>query len=266
MPTISITGDASYDLAFTVAMIIVAVTVVAALFIQTPYGRFAEDRWGLQLDPRVGWWLMELPASLTFPYFYLKGPNAGEPFPIFIAFVWACHYANRGWIMSALMRVPKGSTSSFSLMVVMVGWVVTSLHGYLNATWASSLMPVTGWEAFGTPAFIVGVGLYYSGLMFNLHSDHVVRTLRTKDEVAGGEKVYRIPKGGLFRYVTNAPYFTELWLWIGFAIFTGGPGGIFIFAISVANLLPRAFATHRWYVERFDDYPSERKILIPFLL
>ena len=39
------------------------------------------------------------------------------------------------------------------------------------------------------------------------------------------------------------------------------------FAIySVANLAPRAFSNHRWYLEKFDDYPAERKALIPFVL
>jgi 3-oxo-5-alpha-steroid 4-dehydrogenase 1 len=36
--------------------------------------------------------------------------------------------------------------------------------------------------------------------------------------------------------------------------------------ITIANLVPRAFQTHRWYREKFPDYPSERRVLIPFLL
>ena len=37
-------------------------------------------------------------------------------------------------------------------------------------------------------------------------------------------------------------------------------------ALSAANLVPRALATHRWYRERFPDYPQDRKALIPFVL
>ena len=36
--------------------------------------------------------------------------------------------------------------------------------------------------------------------------------------------------------------------------------------ISLGNLVPRAFATQRWYRERFPEYPRERKALIPYLL
>ncbi|MCA9579097.1 MAG: methyltransferase [Polyangiales bacterium] len=259
------TSNPTFDLALTVAFAIVALTVVAAPFIASPYGRFATDRYGMALDPRLGWFLMELPATLAFFTVYLRSPERAEPFAMFCAFVWGVHYLNRGFLMPAFMRVPKGQKSTFGLMVVVIGWVVTSLHGYLNATWVTSLFPQRGVAWFSDPRFIVGVTLYYGGLLVNLHSDHILRTLRTKDEVARGERHYRIPQGGLFRYVTNPSYFSELVFWIGFAMFTWSPAGIYIFAISAANLVPRARDTHAWYREKFPDYPPERKALIPFV-
>lgn len=42
--------------------------------------------------------------------------------------------------------------------------------------------------------------------------------------------------------------------------------GLAFFIYTVANLGPRAFANHRWYQETFEDYPKERRALIPFLL
>ena len=39
------------------------------------------------------------------------------------------------------------------------------------------------------------------------------------------------------------------------------------FAIyTLANLLPRALSHHQWYLEKFDDYPKERKAFLPYLL
>jgi len=253
------------ELLFRIAFGIVFVTIVAAGFIKTPYGRFADTKWGVAIDPRIGWFLMELPASVVFLATFAMGPHRADPFPLFVLFVWVCHYANRGFLMPALMRVPKRQKSSFGLMVVVVGWVVTSLHGYLNASWVSRIHPETGWEWFRDPRFLIGITLYYVGLTANLHADHIVRNLRTKDEVARGERVYRIPTGGWFRWVTNAPYTSELLLWTGFALFTWSPAGFYILAISAANLVPRAVATHRWYVEKFPDYPKDRKVLIPFV-
>ncbi len=40
---------------------------------------------------------------------------------------------------------------------------------------------------------------------------------------------------------------------LGFAVFT------------VANLVPRAWANRKWYLETFEDYPRERKSVIPFV-
>ena len=81
---------------------------------------------------------------------------------------------------------------------------------WLSATWVTALFPHRGVEWFTDPRFIVGVTLYYGGLLVNLHADHVLRTLRSKDEVARGERHYRIPRGGLYRYVTSPTYLSEL--------------------------------------------------------
>ena len=59
------TGDATYDTALIVAFAIVAVTTAVAPFVRTPYGRFADEKFGVSLDPRLGWFVMELPASVV---------------------------------------------------------------------------------------------------------------------------------------------------------------------------------------------------------
>jgi 3-oxo-5-alpha-steroid 4-dehydrogenase 1 len=259
------TGDETYDTALTIAFAIVAVTAISALFVRTPYGRFADDKFGASLDPRLGWFLMELPASLLFLWFYFRGENSLAPFPLFVLFVWTVHYANRGFIMPLLMRVPRGQRSSFSLFVVVIGWVVTSLHGYLNGVWASSLSPQLGWEWFGVPHVVIGVALYYGAFGANLHSDQIVRNLRTREEVAQGVRIYRVPYGGLFRFVSNPSYLSELVFWAGFALFTWSLAGVFMLTISMANLIPRAISTHAWYREKFPDYPRKRKTLVPFV-
>lgn len=263
MPTFS--GDPTFDLAATTGFALVAVTAVAALFVKTPYGRFADARWGLSLDPRLGWFLMELPAPVVFLATFVGGPHRAEPYPLVLLVVWCFHYLNRGFLMPLLMRVPRGQKGSFSLVVVAIGWIVTSLHGYLNARWATTFHadPSAAWLA--DPRFLVGLAVYALAMGGNLHADHVLRTLRTRDEVARGERVHRIPRGGLFELVTNASYFTELLAWSGFALMTWSPAGLFILGISLANLVPRAVATDRWYRRTFPDYPTNRKILVPFV-
>ncbi len=259
------TGDPTYDTLLAVALGFAAVVSVAAWFVPSPYGRFASAKFGVGLDPRLGWLLMELPSTVVFVVVFALGTRRAEPVPLVFLGVWLVHYANRGFYFPLRMRVPKGAQASFGLMVVAFGWVSTGLHGYLNAAYIAGLggQYTTAWLA--DPRFVIGMSLYVVSLVLNIHSDGIVRNLRTPAEVASGTKVYRIPEGGLFRYVTCASYLTELTAWAGFALATWSLAGVFILALSLANLVPRAFATHRWYRERFPEYPKERKALIPFI-
>ena len=174
--------------------------------------------------------------------------------------IWCVHYGNRGWFFPLTLRRAEGSTSSFSVTVVLSGWFVTAMHGYLNAAWFTEHGHFTAaWLA--DPRFLIGLPVYACGLGLVLHSEGVVRRLRGSP----GPR-YRIPRGGGFEYVTNPAYLGELVGWAGFALMTWSLAGVLIFCISAANLVPRAFATQRWYRERFPDYPSDRKVLIPGLL
>jgi 3-oxo-5-alpha-steroid 4-dehydrogenase 1 len=259
------TGDSTYDTVLMVAMLFVAFVALTAPFVPSPYGRFSSPRFGLRLGPRLGWFLMELPATLSFLYFFSRGPRWHEPVPLLLLAVWLGHYTNRGFVFPLLIRAPKGATATFSITVVLVGWLATSLHGYLNATYIAKLGTNLTWAWLTTPRFLLGLALYYVSFALNLHSDRILRNLRTPAEVAAGQRVYRRPHGGLFEYVTCPSYLTELTGWLGFALATASPGGWYILLLSMANLVPRAIATHRWYLEKFPEYARSRKCLIPFV-
>jgi len=243
-----------------------AFILVGAILSKAPYGRFGSEGAGLSLSPRLGWFLMELPATLSFLWFYLNGKNASEWVPMIFLGVWLIHYANRGFIFPLLMRVASGSKGTFGLLVVVAGWLVTTLHGYLNAVFISHLSTHLTPDWLSDPRFLLGMAIYLFGFVMNVHSDAIIRNLRSKAEVESGERIYRIPQGGLFRYVTNPSYFTELVSFAGFAIATWSPGALFVLFVSAANLIPRAFQVHRWYLNKFDNYPRERKVLIPWVL
>jgi len=258
------TGDSTYDLVLTLGFVYVGLVIVAAPFVATPYGRFASDKFGINLGPRLGWFLMELPATLVFFAVFFCGSHWSEPVPLVFAAMWALHYANRGFYFPLSIRAPKRAKGSFSLLVVATGWLATSMHGYLNAAYLSELGDYRGW--FSDARFWAGLVFYYTCYAFTLHSDSVIRNLRTKEEVARGERVYRIPRGGLFRWVTCPNYLCEILGWAGFAVCTWSLGSVFVLGITIANLVPRALSTHAWYRERFADYPKQRKALIPFIL
>jgi 3-oxo-5-alpha-steroid 4-dehydrogenase 1 len=141
--------------------------------------------------------------------------------------------------------------------------VFNSANAFMQGTWIFFLSPDTlytpAWLA--TPQFLIGVSIFLAGFVINLHSDHIIRSLRPP-----GDTAFHIPRGGMFRFVTSANYFGEFTEWVGWAVMTLSWAGV-VFAIwTFANLAPRADAHHRWYIKHFgDEYPKDRKRMIPFL-
>ena len=262
------TGNPYYDAVLTAAFIFAAVVMVAGCFTQSPYGRFSSTKRGLNLNPRFGWWLMEAPATVVFLVAYLTGPARFEPAPLVLAGIWVLHYGNRGWFFPLAIRQAPGKQSTFSIAVVAMGMLVTSMHGYLNgALFSHDYLGRYGTGWLTDPRFLVGLVIYLAGFVLLVDSESIVRNLRDKKNPGGaGVAQYRIPYGGGFRFVTSPAYLGELIAWSGFAVLTWALPGVAILLISAGNLIPRALDTHRWYRQKFADYPADRTALIPHLL
>jgi protein-S-isoprenylcysteine O-methyltransferase Ste14 len=97
-------------------------------------------------------------------------------------------------------------------------------------------------------------------MLLNKQADRTLRKLR-----GPGETGYKIPRGGAYTWVSCPNYLGEIVEWLGWALATWSPAGLAFAAYTAANLVPRALANHRWYRERFPDYPAERRAVIPYL-
>jgi hypothetical protein len=51
-----------------------------------------------------------------------------------------------------------------------------------------------------------------------------------------------------------------------FSIMGGNIAGLSFLIWAVVNLVPRALNHHQWYREKFNEYPKERKAVIPYIL
>lgn len=257
-------GDVVYDAVLLAGLALVPLTLLGLAFVRAPYGRFGATGWAV--GPRLGWFLMELPATVSFWATYVRGPRALETTPLVLAAIFTLHYANRGFLFPLLMRVPRGAPPTFGLPVMIAGMIVTAIHGYLHATLFTRVGAHLDPAWLADPRFAIGVLVYAAGLALNVRSDAALRALRTPEELARGERVHRIPRGGAFEWVSSPSYLGELVMWTGFAIFTWAMPAVFVLLLSAANLVPRALATHRWYRETFPDYPPARRALVPFVL
>ena len=234
-----------------------SVTFPLLFFIDAPYGRHQRSGWGPSIPTRLAWVVMEAPAPIVFAVFFLRGEHHAEVVPWLLFGFWQLHYIQRTCVYPLLMRDGAKPTA---LVTFVMALFFNVLNGALNGI-AVGQMDAGGSEWLGDPRFLIGAGVFLLGFAINLHSDAVLRNLRRP-----GESGYKIPHRGLFRWVSSANYFGEIVEWCGWALATWSAAGLAFALFTMANLLPRGIANHRWYGERFADYPVDRKAILPGLL
>ena len=76
-------------------MIIGLILFPVILKYKAPYGRHSTKKWGKTISNKTGWIIMELPALLICPIFYLV--NTTNLFTLNSVFIllWITHYFNR---------------------------------------------------------------------------------------------------------------------------------------------------------------------------
>ncbi|MDA0874408.1 MAG: DUF1295 domain-containing protein [Bacteroidetes bacterium] len=233
-------------------------TFVVLLFRVAPYGRHQTGSAGPTLPHRVGWIVMETVSPLLL--LLVGGRALGWHWDLLTAphlllfGLWVAHYIYRAGIYPFLARWKNRRMP----VLIMVSAIVFNLvNGSLNGFELALRPPPDA----GSPAFLLGGGLFVLGLAINLQSDVILRRLRRP-----GDRGYAIPEGGLYRWISCPNYLGEYLEWVGFAIMAATPAALTFALWTAANLVPRALAHHRWYRQQFAMYPRQRKAVIPLIL
>jgi 3-oxo-5-alpha-steroid 4-dehydrogenase 1 len=240
-----------------VGMIASAIIVYIALFfIAAPYGRHFRSGWGPTLNDKLGWIVMESSAPVVFFACFITGQhNTGVAF-VFLS-MWELHYVHRAFIFPFSLRNGSGQ---MTVVVIGMGLLFNVANAYLNGRFVFDFSGGYQADWLTEPRFIIGTVLFVIGFVVNRHSDWTLRNLRRP-----GDSTYKIPYGGLYRWISCPNYLGEIVIWTGWAIATWSLPGL-VFAIwTAANLVPRARSHQRWYRQSFPDYPEARKALIPRL-
>jgi 3-oxo-5-alpha-steroid 4-dehydrogenase 1 len=245
--------DAGMPTPLLIQFLLCPVVFVSLLRVTAPYGRHHQAGWGPRLPNRMAWLIMELPALLVISAMVLSA-NAGTAAQAAVPLAfWLFHYAYRTFLFPALMR---SSENTFPALLVLFAVAFNVLNGYNNGLAlignANRGEPLLSWH------FGLGAALFAAGFVAHAHSDRIIRNLREP-----GATGYAIPRGGLFRWVSSPNYLGEIIQWCGWAIMTWSLAGLAFALFTFCNLAPRAMSNHRWYRERFDDYPPERRSLVP---
>ncbi|KAE8715665.1 Polyprenol reductase 1 [Hibiscus syriacus] len=78
---------------------------------------------------------------------------------------------------------------------------------------------------------------------------------------------YIIPRGDWFEVVSSPHYLAEMIIYAGLLVASGGTDITIwlLLGFVVANLAFSAAETHRWYLQKFEDYPRNRWAILPFV-
>lgn len=227
------------------------------LRITAPYGRHTSSKWGPQIDNHLGWFFMEFPALVVMTYVLIRNFSTHSMAIEIMIGLYCLHYFNRSFIFPFRIHT-KGKKMPILIMSsgIFFNLCNTFLLGYYFSNFA-----VNDNSWLTDTRFLVGILIFILGAWINWRSDNILINLRKPNETG-----YRIPAGWLFNLISCPNLFGELIEWAGFAILCWNLPALTFFIWTAANLIPRALSHHKWYKNKFADYPGERKAVVPYLL
>ena len=229
-------------------------TFIYLFFESAPYGRHVKNGWGILIPARLGWIVMESPSVLLMIGYALIVKDQLEIIHKIFLLIWLTHYIHRTFIYPFVMQItnPKMPISiAFSAFFFNIVNVSIQAFGIFYFTQYSD-----SW--ISSPIFIAGLSIFLIGMYINIKSDYIMIALKKKKGPG-----YLIPNTFLYKYLSAPNYFGEIIEWFGWMILTWSISGVVFLIWVIANLFPRAIAHHKWYKEKFDEYPKNRKAIIP---
>ncbi len=244
----------SYNCLLAIWTLVGFLAIYCLFFVTAPYGRHEQPGWGRSIPSRLGWILMESPAFCIMLGFFLTFRDTTNFAQIVFFILWTLHYFHRSFIWPFRAKI---SRKKMPALIALMAFAFNCINTSFQGIWIFSFGDYEPKWIY-SPQFFLGFFSFLSGMYINIKSDNILVSLRRKNGPG-----YHIPRGFLFEKISSPNYLGELVQWLGWAMMTWSLSGLVFFFWSLANLLPRAIAHHRWYERTFDDYPDNRKILVP---
>ena len=232
-------------------------TFVYLFFESAPYGRHIKEGWGIEIPAKLGWIVMESPSVILMIIYALIVRDQLQIIHKVFLLIWLTHYIHRTFIYPFLIEMTNHKMPiSIAFSAFFFNLVNVSIQAFgifyfteYSENWISS------------PTFIIGLSIFLLGMYINIRSDYIIVAMKKRNGPG-----YHIPQTFLYKYLSAPNYFGEIIEWLGWAILTWSISGVVFLIWVIANLFPRAIAHHRWYKNKFDDYPKNRKAIIPGII
>ena len=247
--------------------ILLSVQLMVSIFVlicsvrPLPYGRHDNNQFiKIIKNPKLSWLIMEAPSFLIPLYvIHYSTPRNLTYFSTNIIFLipFMLHYFHRAFIYSMKIR-----TSSMPILTIILAVCYTSFNGYLQSSFMLALTDLHLSNA-GFIRYVIGMCIFFLGMYINMHADYYLIEM-SKNKKQKGQ--YFIPRGFLFEFISCPNFFGESLEWLGYAIATWTVCGWLFFIQTSLTILPRGYHHHKFYKQKFEDYPPQRKAVIPFVL
>mmetsp|Transcript_3126 Transcript_3126/g.3968 ORF Transcript_3126/g.3968 Transcript_3126/m.3968 type:complete len:313 (+) Transcript_3126:107-1045(+) len=167
--------------------------------------------------------------------------------------------------------VTKFSESKMPIGVFIGGLCFYGLLIFTCATDALKKKSDGETETKNIPRILWFIGFFFFFVAsFNQFKCHWILSKLRLDDITAGQKIqnnslrmYSIPTGNLFDVISCAHYFWEIILYLSIWLMKQNICTFLVLFWVSYNLSITADKTHQWYHSKFDDYPENRKRLIP---
>jgi len=210
------------------------------------YSKFRREKGINSIIGMLFVYFVPIPVCLYFGWDYM--PSAELTQLILISAI-VLHFGKR-CLEGLFLHKYSGTIDLVTVFIIMVFY--SSVAGVMG--WLTKTAPVMDW------VFIAGGILFLFGEFGNFWHHKILADLRKNGEG------YFIPTGGLFKHLICPHYFFEVLAWIGVAMMSRQVATILILLGMHNYLVARAYRTRKWYIEKFEDFPSNKKLILPGLL
>lgn len=205
-----------------------------------------------RVSSRVGMLIFYTPALIAGLLGLLLFPGESLRFYLVAASL-VVHFLKRDIEVLFIHKFSGNSSLDHSIIIATSYFVITACTVY--GQYLSRGLPEPSIDLT-----FAGVVVFLIGITGNFYHHYILANLRKE-----GEKQYKIPRGGLFGLVICPHYAFELLGFLGICLIsqTIYP---FLFLLGMSGyLVGRSYATKKWYLSKFEDFPKDVKSLIPYV-
>ncbi len=221
------------------------------------YSKFARQQQRYSVPSRLGMFLIYFPAIVIYPAVYYGGGAPESTWHTIAMVLVLAHFAKR-CLETLFVHKYSGVMNGWTVLVV--GSLYSTLAWLLAEVATHDVTPeLVEAEGF-EDLLVVGLAIWTVGQLLNYWHHRLLANLRKP-----GETGYKLPRGGLFRFVACPHYFAEVIAWVGYALFFHHISGAVLTVFMASYLMGRSHNTVKWYRNKLGEVPPGWRRMIPFI-